>query len=118
MKKLLLMAMLFASLATFTGCGTPESIAYKTTAITATGVDGAMNGWGDYVRAGKATAADEARVRAALDKYLAAQAVERDVVKSAKTNPDPNAVNLASKAISDASASLIELIATLTKGAK
>lgn len=118
MKKLILMALLIASPISFVGCGTPESIAYKSTAITVTTVDGAMNGWGDYVRAGKATDADQARVRSAYNKYRSALLIERDVIRTTAANPDATAVDLASQALAAASSDLIDLIQSIVKGTK
>jgi hypothetical protein len=45
-------------------------------------VDAAMNGWGDYVRAGKATAADEEAVKSAYEKYQAAMRTARAITHS------------------------------------
>lgn len=118
MKKLILIAMLALSPIAFTGCGTPEATAYKATAITVTTVDGAMNGWGDYVRAGKATDDDQARVRNAYNKYRSALMIERDVIKAHANNPDATAITLAEQSLAYASGDLIELVQSIVKGAK
>ncbi len=119
MKKLILMALLIAAPMLFTiGCGSPVATAYKATAITVTTVDGAMNGWGDYVRAGKATANDQARVRAVYDKYRAALMIERDVVRAAVGNPDATAVTLAEQSLAAASGDVVDLVMSILKGAK
>jgi|GEM_PF-3022014 len=56
-------------LAAVCGCASLETTAYRTIGAVAVTVDGAMNAWGDYVRAGHATASDETVVRAAYDHY-------------------------------------------------
>lgn len=53
-----------------TGCET-QNASGRLLASTAITVDSAMQGWGEYVRAGQATAKDEAVVKAAYVKYQA-----------------------------------------------
>jgi hypothetical protein len=69
------------------GCKSPEVAAYRTVGGVAATVDAAMNAWGDWVRAGKATADDETRVRSAYIKYQNAMQVAKAAVLSAKEQP-------------------------------
>jgi len=70
------------------GCSTVEQGAFRTVGTTTTLVEAAMNGWGDYVRAGKATDAEQARVREAYAKYQGVMRVARAVTLSLKTGQD------------------------------
>ncbi|MHB9009595.1 MAG: hypothetical protein ACYDC1_22000, partial [Limisphaerales bacterium] len=71
---------LLVSALIFSGCASFEQTAYRSLGTTTTLVDGAMNGWGDWVRAGQATAGDEAQVRAAYEHYQLAMAAARSTV--------------------------------------
>lgn len=67
-------AMLIACVGTaflLVACASLETNAYRVVGSTAVSVDLAMQGWGDWVRQGKATPEDEARVRAVYEKYQA-----------------------------------------------
>lgn len=80
---------LFACLALLlSGCKSPETTAYKTIATTAQLVDKSMLAWGDYVRAGKATADDEKRVKAAFEIYKRAETAAQRTVYTIKTAPN------------------------------
>lgn len=80
---------LFASLllAICIGCATPEQAAYRTIGVITSGVDGAMNGWGDYVRSGSATPEEQARVRAAYERYQATMRLARIAITTQKSQP-------------------------------
>lgn len=99
------------------GCQNPERSAYVTTGLVIVSVDGAMKGWGDYVRAGKASAGDEAKVKAAYEKYQAVVRTQRAAVLSAINSPEgESAFNAALNAIDAAKLELINLIESLKKG--
>ena len=70
-----------------TACATVEQGAYRTIGATVTLVDASMNGWGDYVRAGKATDAQQAQVRALYLKYQGAMRVAKVAIISLKSSP-------------------------------
>lgn len=72
------------------GCATPELAAYRTLGTTTVLVNAAMNGWGDYVRAGLATPDDQIRVRGAYEKYQASMRVAKSVALAMK---DSGAIN-------------------------
>ncbi len=113
----LTVSLITASLITatlLTGCASLDTNAYKTIGTTANLVDGAMRGWGDYVRAGRATPDDESRVRAAYEKYQAAMRAARAAVNTYHTAPD-NEVPLqtALSALSSASGEIVNLIGVI-----
>jgi hypothetical protein len=107
----------------FTGCSsTPARIAYNTAAAPAITVDHAMQGWGDYVAQFHPGAASEAKVKAAFERYQAAELaaidagkVFADVAASGSTNTLGARVQseVTSQAASDALASLVNLIQQL-----
>ena len=70
------------------GCASsPKTAAYQSVGTTITLVDASMRAWGDYVRAGYATPADETRVRTAYTQYSHAIAVARVAVASSTESP-------------------------------
>lgn len=105
------------SLILLIGCTTVEDTAFKTTGTLAVTVDGAMNGWGDWVRAGRSTPHDEEVVRAAYIKYQDYMSAAKVVVIAYKTNPDANvdAFTRAMDELDVARAALLEVINLLTK---
>ena len=100
-----------------TACKSPEQTAYRIVGSTVTLVDTSMNIWGDYVRAGKATNAQQAQVRAIYEKYQAAMRVVKDAVLSLKTTSTADqAVWLNVTSAMDATANdLVILINKLTQ---
>lgn len=99
-----------------TGCQNPERTAYQTTGVVVLSVDAAMNGWGDYVRAGKASVDDQAKVKAAYMKYQEIVRTQRALVLSSINRPDnESAFFTAMNAIDTARIDLINLIVTLKK---
>ena len=94
MRKLINSGML-ALLALSVACASLETNAYKVIGTTAVTVDAAMNVWGDFVRAGKASLDDQAVVRGAYEKYQKAMATTKVVVATYQTSQDKNALNLA-----------------------
>ena len=98
-------------LAALLGCATPEQSAYRVIATLTYSVDGAMNGWGDYVRAGKATAEEQMKVRAAYERYQSLMRLARVTVATVKTQPDGAAtMDTAISTVQSASGQLIGLI--------
>ena len=71
-------------LALAVGCATFETTAYRIIGSTAIAVDGAMTAWGDYVRSGQATPEQEARARAAYERYQTAMRSARIAVTAWK----------------------------------
>lgn len=68
----LLAAFLAVSL---TGCNsTPQQVSYRTAGTTVVSVDHAMTAWGDYVAAKHPPADQEAKVKAAYERYQSAMA--------------------------------------------
>ena len=99
------------------GCANPERTAYVSTGVVAITVDNAMNGWGDYVRAGKATPEDELKVKAAYGKYQTSIRAVKAAVLSSRNSPDDQAAFLtALNALDAAKIELINLIISLKKG--
>ena len=91
----------------FSGCAATPGRVLATTVQT---VDAAMQGWGDYVALGKATAYQENTVRSAYTKYQAAeQAAEAAYVALAKTG-DANAWQRASNALRASQRELLTLV--------
>ena len=98
------------------GCASRETTAYRTLGVTANLVDGAMNGWGDWVRAGRATTSEQAAVRYAYERYQATMAVARKAVVAAKTAPaGTDTLATALKVVESNQASLVNLIGKLVK---
>lgn len=111
MKKYL--SILFAVL--LAGCATTEQSAYRTIGTITIAVDGAMNGWGDYVRSGQASATQEASVRSAYGQYQNAMRSLKVMVMTWKAQPDgASKLDTALAMTQAASGSLITLIQTLT----
>jgi hypothetical protein len=65
----LLLSLLLIS---FLGCASANKNAYRVVGTTVITVDAAMHGWSGWVSAGKATIADELKVKAAYERYQAA----------------------------------------------
>jgi len=99
------------------GCANLETVAYKTIGTTAVTVDGAMKGWGDWVRAGKATPRDEVVVKSAYSKYQASISTLKQAVIAAKSAPEGQAsLETALQATEAAAGELVLLISTFTRG--
>ena len=74
-----------------TACATVEQGAYRTIGATVALVDAAMNGWGDYVRAGKATDAQQVQVRALYADYQVAMRTAKVAIITLKTSSSDDA---------------------------
>lgn len=109
---------LIGSIAVFaTGCKTPEQGAYRTIGTVSVSVDAAMNGWGDYVRAGKATPEQEAKVKAGYVKYQSAMRVAKITVASYRAQPDgASRLNAAVDALAASGSEIVTLVQLFTKG--
>lgn len=93
------------------GCASPETTAYRIIGSTIITVDSAMKGWGDWVRAGKATRGDEVKVKAAYEHYQASMGVVEAAVMAYKLNPsDGTALEKALTALEQSRGALITLI--------
>ena len=99
------------------GCTTskdPITLTNHVVGSTTITVDGAMQGWGAYVRAGKASVSERIKVRDAYIKYQRTMQVAEDVavVSLSATNGIP-AYRIALDSATAASADLILLINTI-----
>lgn len=109
-------SLLMAGLLVFaTGCASWEKNSYRTLATTSTMVDATMNAWGDYVRSGMATTADEDTVRKAYKKYQQAMATARVAVEVARAAESSQSKDAASKALDGVSACTSEIIALIQR---
>ena len=116
MKKLLLLVTLVCLM----GCANLEQNAYRTIGTTAVLVDGAMNGWGDYVRNVKAdgsvdASADLAKqelfVREAYSRYQKAMAAAAEVVRKYKAGEvSSGGLDLALQVVEATQFELVELV--------
>ena len=97
-------------LALLTACATYKDNAGKLLASTALTVDATMRGWGAYVRLGKATDDQQAKVRAAYEQYqLAMQAAQAAFTVLIATGNQP-AWTTASSTLTSKSTSLTALV--------
>lgn len=108
MNRLLLTLGILCALAV--GCANPEQTAYRVIGTTIVSVDAAMNGWGDYVRAGKATPEEQMSVRTAYEKYQNAKRAAQAGIMAYKVNPDRATLDIVLDALD---ASRIELMALI-----
>jgi hypothetical protein len=80
--------LLILSLSIFlVGCATLEQGAYKVVGTTAIVVDTAMNAWGDYVRAGKATDVQQQQVRSLYENYQVSMRIAKTTILTLKNAP-------------------------------
>jgi len=106
-----LVLLLGLSGATLSGCATAQQTAYKSEGAAIITVDAAMSAWGDYVRAGKADAITQAKVKQAYDLYFKAMQVNRDATLAYvanKTDAGPAQASLI--AVSASAGDLIALV--------
>jgi hypothetical protein len=112
------MVLIFGLLAggMLTGCKTPERTAYVAVGITQSLAVGAMNGWGDWVRSGRATDGDQVAVRQAWERYQGAVRVAKSVeisLKGSLATNDPVWIQVTA-AVGASSTELIDLVRSLT----
>lgn len=91
-------------------CANLEVNAYRTLATTATVVDATMQGWGDYVKAGKSNADEEALVKKAYVAYQVSMRTARVTVESYHLTKDATALSRVLDALDAAKNALIEQI--------
>ena len=94
MKKLINSGML-ALLTLSMACASLETNSYKIIGATAVTVDAAMNGWGDFVRSGKASSEDQNVVRSAYEKYQKAMTTSKVAITTYQVSKDKTSLNLA-----------------------
>lgn len=95
------------------GCASAEKNAYRTIAVVSVSADKTMRGWGQYVQSGKASAGDEAKVKAAYQKYQAAMSIAEAAVLTAKDAPaGQETLETALQAVEAAAAELTRIILT------
>lgn len=102
----------------FTGCSTFQENAGKTLATTVQTVDAAMKGWAAYVAIGGATAQQEASVKAAYQKYQAAEAIAEKAFVLSVTSGDQNGFTTAAAVLRQVQADLLLLINTFAPKGK
>jgi uncharacterized lipoprotein NlpE involved in copper resistance len=119
---IILVAITTLAIVTFSGaivgCGsTPASKAVQIERVVILGVNDAMTEWASYVNAGKATKDQVAKVKLGYDSYVVAQATAKAVIEKAITSgsSDPNETALATQAVKDAEAQLIDLVNSFIK---
>ena len=95
-------------------CSSIERTTYRVYGTTAITAEISMRAWNEWVKAGKATIADEYKVKAAYDKYQASQRIVQDLIKSKLYSKDQ--LDFACTAVSTAGADVVSLISTLKKG--
>lgn len=97
------------------GIATYEQNAFRVIGTTATLVDGAMQGWGDYVRAGKAKPEEEAVVKQAYLAYQASMRTAKAAVESYRVAPNNDSLLRILDALDAAKNSLIDAIYAFKK---
>lgn len=97
------------------GCANLEQNAFRSIGATATIVDGAMMGWGDYVRSGKASVEEEAIVKQAYTTYQASMRTTKAAVESYRITPDAAALSRVLDALDAAKNLLIDAIYAFKK---
>lgn len=117
MKKIKLIVKLLLLLA-LTGCASYMDTTAKGLSSVAITVDSSMKGWAQWVKMGKATVGDEAKVQAAYEKYQAAMATAESAylaVARLDTTEMRSALNVAVAALDGSKGDLINLIKELMK---
>lgn len=99
----------------FIGC-VRDRTTFTTAGLTINTVDAAMNGWGDWVRAGKASPAQEAEVRKAYEGYLDSVRLFERAVEASYADPEASqqGVTFALGIVAGSSTEIITLIENLT----
>ena len=100
------------------GCKTtPEVTAYRSIGSIAATVDGCMNGWGNYVRAGLASTNEEATVKSAYETYQLAMRAARAAVTVARGSTNTSAWITTADALAAASADVFAIVTKYTTAA-
>ena len=105
-----LVAVACATVLFLTACASLESNAYKIIGATAVSVDAAMNGWGDYVRAGKANSDEQNRVRSAYEQYQLAMKGTHSAIIAYRERGDKSILEIQLDILDATKNTLIELI--------
>jgi hypothetical protein len=109
MKKLsiiFLSLVLLAGPTVFIGCSSSKT-AYRTVGITFNTADAAIHSWADFVKAGYATPEQEAVVKDAWTKYLAAKNLAKSVIS---TGTSGDQVTDALNAVSASNGEVIKIV--------
>lgn len=102
--------------AVMTGCGTPAAKTTQIAGSVSITVDAAMQSWGAWVRANRATVEQRIAVRGAFQKYQAAMLTAEKIAISTLTAPDNQSAYItALNAASQSSVELISLIETFQR---
>ena len=72
----------------FGGCASSSRNTYKAVSVSYVAVDTAMKLWGEQVRAGKVTLAQEVQVKRAYESWQQAAVVALDAAEYLQTHPD------------------------------
>jgi hypothetical protein len=103
---------LFLVILCLTACRT----AYQTTGVVVHTVDAAMKGWGDWVRAGKATPTEEAAVKRAYQAYQQSMETAYAAYLAAQERPAEEPKFRGALAAADAAKNeVIKLVLLLTR---
>ena len=112
--------LLLGLLGCYSGCtSTPARIAYNTVSTPAVAVDAAMTAWGDYVAQYHPSAVAEMKVKAAFEKYQAAELLAIDAAQAYATLASSGSTNslgaqlqagLTSQTAANALADLVNLL--------
>lgn len=90
-----------------TACANLERNSYRTIGSIVVAVDTAMNGWGEYVRAGKAKPDEEAIVRQMYGRYQTTMKVAESALTAYQKSPDASQLQRALNAASAAAEDLV-----------
>ena len=93
----------------------PEILAYRTIGTVAHTVDATMNGWGDWVRGGKATAGDQAKVKTAYQSFQSAMVATESAVVAYRNGTNKNMLEASIEVLQAAANAVMTMVST-TKG--
>ena len=113
MKTLLLSILLCLSPLLSTGCNTPTRTAYVTAGASVVTIETTFAAWGDYVVAGRATRAQDAKARELWGHYQRAKAVAIDVATSYSVSGDATRLEVALTAVASAAGDFVAFVGPL-----
>lgn len=113
MQKLKIPAIALITLVWLTACANLERNTYRAIGGLAVTVDGAMNAWGDYARAGQGTIAQHAAVKQAYINYQSGMRIAQTSVNAYRLNPDAKELQKALAVASASAGDLTRLIYSL-----
>lgn len=111
MKPALQLPIVLVAFLFLTACANLERNAYRTIGSIVVAVDTAMEGWGEYVRAGKATPDEQAVARKLYVGYQNSMSIVKAAVVAHRKNPNEIALQQATVAASAAAEDLVVWIA-------